>query len=206
MKFVMTTGLIISQMKNSVLVLICVLLSIIAFGQQDQRLIVRAQIIEGDTIPLIDLPQVIIFPKKVFASKREARQWDKLVKNVKKVYPYAKLAGMKFRLCELLMQNAETDKQRRGYLKQAEKEIKENYGDELKKLNFTQGKILLKLVDRETGNTSYVLLQELRGKLMAFFWQGLARVFGYNLKEPYDPTGKDRDIEQIVVMIENGAL
>ncbi len=177
-----------------------------AQAQLQKGFVVMAQVIDGDTIPIIELKQLVVYPKKEFRNAWEARKWEKLVKNIKRVYPYAKLAGMKFRLCELQMQNAETEKEKRALLKQAEKDIKENYGDELKKLNFTQGKILLKLIDRETGNTSYVLLQELRGKLMAFFWQGLARVFGYNLKESYDPTGKDRDIEQIVVMIENGAL
>lgn len=193
-------------MLKKVLFLLWSFLPLAVAAQLQKGYVVMAQVVDGDTIPVIELKQLVVYPKKEFRNAWEARKWEKLVRNIKKVYPYAKLAGMKFRLCELQMQNAKTEREKKALLKQAEKDIKENYGDELKKLNFTQGKILLKLIDRETGNTSYVLLQELRGKLMAFFWQGLARVFGYNLKESYDPMGKDRDIEQIVVMIENGAL
>ena len=87
-----------------------------------------------------------------------------------------------------------------------ENEIKEEYGDELKKLTFSQGKILLLLIDRETGDTSYELVKDLRGSFSAFFYQTFARIFGFNLKIQYDPNGKHRMIEEIVRLIEKGEL
>ena len=87
-----------------------------------------------------------------------------------------------------------------------EKELKEKYSHQLMQLNFTQGIILIKLIDRETGNTSYDLVAGLRGKFVAFFYQGLARLWGYNLKVHYDPRGKDKNIETIVQLINEGKL
>jgi hypothetical protein len=107
---------------------------------------------------------------------------------------------------ETILMNAANDKERRRIMKQAEDELRNEFEDDLKKLTFKQGAILIKLVDRETGNSSYELVQELRGKFVAFFWQAFARLFGYNLKEEYDPDGADREIEEIVVMIENGQI
>ena len=89
-------------------------------------------------------------------------------------------------------------------MKQVEKELLDEYEDDLKKLTITQGRILIKLVDRETGATSYELVKELRGSFSAFFWQAFARIFGSTLKAEYDPYGEDRLIEEIVLLIDNG--
>ena len=91
-------------------------------------------------------------------------------------------------------------------MKKAQDELEAQFGDDLKALTFSQGKILLKLVDRQTGNSSFELVQEFRGKFVAFFWQSFAKLFGYNLKIQYDPLGEDKDIELIVLMIENGTI
>jgi hypothetical protein len=91
-------------------------------------------------------------------------------------------------------------------MKQAEEEIEAEYGQELRDLTISQGKILIKLIDRETGNSSYDLVADLRGEFRAVFYQAFARIFGYNLKIKYDPEGEDKDIELIVRMIENGQL
>jgi hypothetical protein len=91
-------------------------------------------------------------------------------------------------------------------MRQAEKELNEQFGEDLKDLTFTQGKILLKLIDRETGDISYNLVKELRGGFTATLYQGFARLWGYNLKTHYDPEGEDELIESIVLMIENGQL
>ena len=91
-------------------------------------------------------------------------------------------------------------------MRKAEKEINEEFGGDLRDLTFTQGKILLKLIDRETGNTSYDLVKELRGGFTAFFYQGFARIWGYNLKSDYDPKDEDELIETIVTLIERGQL
>ena len=180
--------------------------SLSAFTQEPQGKIVIARIVDGDTVITYNLPEYMVSSKLPRKLRSMARKNSRLVYNVKKVYPYAKLAGIKLNEYEVMLRNAKTDAERRRLMKQAEEELKEEFEDDLRKLTFKQGLILIKLVDRETGNSSYVLIQELRGNFVAFFWQTFARIFGYNLKTEYDPEGEDREIEEIVVMIENGEL
>jgi hypothetical protein len=171
-----------------------------------QGIVVRAIIIGKDTVPIFDLPQVTIFSPPTFKSAREAKRFDRLARNVKKVYPYAKAAGLKFNEYNTILANVKDEKTKKRLMKKAEDELKAQYEEELKKLTFSQGKILVKLLDRETTFTSYQLIQDFRGNVMAIFWQGLGRVFGYNLKTKYDAQGEDKDIELIIQMIEAGAL
>lgn len=167
---------------------------------------VKAKIINNDTIPIIILPKIDIVSTPIIRNKREWRRYIRLVRNVKKVYPYAKLASIKLQEYDVLLKNAKNEKQKRKLMRKAEKEIEDRYGNELRKLTFSQGKILMKLLDRETQHTSYELVEDLRGKFAVFFWQGIARIFGYNLKVKYDPLKKDKDIELIVLMIERGTI
>ncbi|MEE4259064.1 MAG: DUF4294 domain-containing protein [Bacteroidales bacterium] len=175
-------------------------------GQEVKYTVLNARIIDGDTVPFVRLKEVEIYSLKIPKTRRGQKQLTKLVKNIKIVYPYAKLAGIKLQEYEDLLVNASTDKERKQIMKRAEAEINEEYGGELKELTFSQGKILIKLIDRETGDSSYELVQELRGKFTAFWYQAFARIWGYNLKEKYDPKGDDRQIEIIVRMIESGQL
>ncbi len=168
--------------------------------------VARAVVIDGDTVWVATLDDVYIFPANRFKNHREQRRYTRLVYNVKKAYPWAKLAGEKLADVEAKMLTLETEKEQKEYIKAVEKELLGEYTDDLKKLTITQGRILIKLVDRETGNTSYELVDELRGRLSAMFWQALARLFGSNLKAEYDPEEEDRLIEQIVLLIEAGQL
>jgi len=168
--------------------------------------ITNAKIIDGDTVPSFDLSTVTIKATRIFLSERDKRRFDKLVRNVKKVYPYAKLAGLKLREYNEILAKAPNDGERRRIMKRAEKEIKDQFGGDLKDLTFSQGKILIKLLYRETGSSSYALVQELRGNFVAFFYQAFARLFGYNLKVTYDPEGEDKPIEIIVGLIEKGLV
>lgn len=193
------------MVKRLLVFLLVMLSTIITSGQDQPRLIVlTATIIDGDTLLQASLPLIHIYATRSFKSKSAQNRYDKLVRNVRKVYPYARLAGIKLNEYEAILKAAPNDRERRKIMKRAESELNERFGPELKKLTFSQGKILIKLIDRETGNSSYGLLQELRGKFTAFVWQQLARIFGYNLKAKYDPLGEDRQIEEIVVQIENG--
>lgn len=180
------------------------------FSQQDtaqkKGIITEIAVVDGDSIPYITLPYFVIIEKRIYISESDKINFDKLVRNVKKVYPYAKLAGIKLREYNDILKNAANDGERRRIMKKAEKEIKDQFGNELKNLTFSQGKILIKLLYRETGNSSYVLIQELRGKFVAFFYQAFARLFGYNLKITYDPLGEDRQIEYIINLIEKGLV
>lgn len=163
-------------------------------------------IIDGDTIPLIEIRQVLIFPQFIFKNKRQAVKYDRLVYNVKKVYPYAKLAGAKLREIDANLALIKTESLRKFYVKEEERKLKEEFEEDLKKLTISQGRILIKLIDRETGNTTYQLVKELRGSFSAFIWQTLARIFGSDLKAEYDPNGDDKKIEMIIQLIENGQL
>ena len=175
-------------------------------AQESKYTVLRAMIMDGDTVPYMRLKEVEIYSLKIPKSRRAQKRLTKFVKNVKVVYPYAKLAGIKLREYEDLLINANSDRERKQIMKNAEKEINEEYGGELRELTFSQGKILIKLIDRETGDSSYELVQELRGKFTAFWYQAFARIWGYNLKEKYDPKGDDRQLEVIVRMIESGQL
>ncbi len=168
--------------------------------------VARALVIDGDTLWVADLDEVYIFPTKKFKSRRERRRYTRLIYNVKKAYPWAKMAGEKLAEVEVHMMSLKTEKEQKDYMKLVEKELLKDYKEDLKKLTVTQGRILIKLVDRETGDTSYELVKELRGKISAVFWQALARLFGSNLKSEYDAEDEDRLIEEIVVLIENGQL
>lgn len=175
-------------------------------AQERDKIYVIAYIIDGDTLPVISLSEVTIEASRTWKNKRTHRRYSRLVRNVKKVYPYARLAGMKLIEYDKIIANVDSDREKKRLMKQAERELKDEFGAELRDMTFSQGKILLKLVDRETGETSYQVVQELRGKLVAFFWQSIARLFDYNLKVRYDPLNEDREIENIVRMIETGKI
>ena len=168
--------------------------------------VARAVVIDGDTLWVADLDEVYIFPTRNFTNKRDRRRYTRLIYNIKKAYPWAKMAGEKLAEVDLQMEILETEKEQKEYIKQVEEELLKDYKEDLKKLTVTQGRILIKLIDRETGDTSYELVKELRGRLSAAFWQALARLFGSNLKSEYDAEGEDWLIEEIVVLIENGQL
>jgi len=163
-------------------------------------------IIDGDTLPVVYYDRVDVLGNKSFRNTAEARQWQRLVYNVKVAYPYAKLAGIKFSEYNKKMESISNEKEKKLMMKQAEDELQAQFGPELKELTFTQGKILLKLIDRETSNCPYEIVKEFRGRFVAFFWQGIGKLFGYDLKAKYDPMHEDADIERIVIMIENGSI
>ena len=175
-------------------------------SQKFHGIVVKANIVNNDTVITIELPEYCVNAKMPRKIKVLTRKHGKLIKNVKKVYPYAKLAGIKLNEYEEILVDASSEKERKRLMKQAEKELRDDFEDDIKNFTFKQGIILIKLVDRETGNSSYILIQELRGKFIAFFWQTFARIFGYNLKIKYDPQGRDKKIEDIVLMIENGQI
>jgi hypothetical protein len=110
--------------------------------------------------------------------------------------------------CDTILASTESEAERRRLMKEAENEITERYTEELENLTFSQGLILIRLIDRETGNTSYKLVQELRGKVRAFFYQGFARLWGYNLKTEFDPktNPEDEQIDIIATLLERGQI
>lgn len=161
---------------------------------------------DGQTYPEVELKEIFVYgemPKNVkFNYRRHAR----LVYNVRKVYPYSVMVRNELGRVNRLLETLPNERDRRNFLQQYEKDIFNIYEEDMKQLTFTQGKILIKLIDRETQNTSYDLIREYRGKFSAAFWQGVARIFGANLKSDYDPGGDDYLIEVVVREIEAGRL
>lgn len=164
------------------------------------------RVVDGDTILVAKLDEVYIMPPKKFKNRFEAWRYRRLIRNVKKAYPYAITARDWFEEVNTELEKLETEKERDRYMKSVENDLLDQYEGELKKLTITQGRILLKLIDREIGKTSYDLLKEYRGSVSAFFWQTLARIFGNNLKSEFDAEGEDKLIEQICIYIESGLL
>lgn len=167
---------------------------------------VPTTIIEGDTVMHINLKQIIIIPPRVFKSKRERRRYTRLIYYVKKVYPYSQIVKQKLAEINREVNKIEDKKERKKFLKEQEDELRKEFEGELRKLTFTQGRILIKLINRETGETTYEIVKKLKGSLSAFFWQSVAVMFHSSLKYEYDAKGDDRMIEEIVILIENGQL
>ena len=155
----------------------------------------------GDSIATVH-----ILPVYVFDRPADLRRYRRLVDAVKKVYPIAKIARAKMADMEKVLCSLPTKKEQKAYIKGVYNEIKEEYTPVLKRMTRTQGKVLLKLIDRETEYTAYEVLREFRGGFIAGFWQGVSRIFGQNLKDEYDREGEDRIIEQIVLYYEAGLL
>ena len=161
---------------------------------------------EGDTIPYVSLPAVYIYQPLQFKNKRQARSYNKLVRDVKKVLPIAnEVQRAIIETYEYLM-TLPDDKARQRHLKAVEKSIKEQYTPRMKKLTFSQGKLLIKLVDRQTNSTGYELVKAFLGPFRAGFYQTFAALFGASLKKEYDPEGEDALTERVVRMVENGQL
>ena len=184
-----------------------VVLQLGAQQPEPDSLTVSRAVVEGsDTIPIVELPELVIYDRRDFEYLYLKRRYRRLIKNVKKAYPYAKVAGLKLKELDDHLVTIKDEKEQKAYIDQAEKEIMGEFEKEVKKLTMSQGIILVKLIDRETGRTSYQVIKELKGGFTAFFWQGIARIFGNNLKAEYDPEVTDRVIEDIVLGIEAGFI
>ncbi len=163
-------------------------------------------IIGNDTIIHRDIREVRVYPRKNFKNPQMEKQYNRLIQRVKKVYPYAVTANQLLQKYEPEYRNLKTDRERRKLMKKIEDELLVRYKNELKKMSIADGRVLIKLIDRETGRTSYSIIKEFRGSFAAAFWQGIARIFRNNLKDEYDPYGEDALIEQIVTLIEFGTI
>lgn len=149
---------------------------------------------------------VYAVPVPVYTRGIDRRRWARYVVAVKRVYPIAQLARQKMATMEEDLGKIESRKEQRAYIKRVYKEILDEYTPVVKKMTRTQGRVLLKLIDRQTDYTAYEVLREFRGGFVAGFWQTVSRVFGQNLKSEYDAEGEDRMLEQIVRYYEAGLL
>jgi hypothetical protein len=165
-----------------------------------------AIIVNGDTTPVVNLGELMVIGERVFKNFDDAMKYYMLKRDVKIVYPYAIMAEATFSQCEETLKTMTSESDKKHYVKTVEKQLMKQYSDELKGLTVHQGKLLIKLIDRQTGNTSYDMVKELKGSFTAFMWQTVACLFGNSLKSTYDADGEDKDIESIIKLIEVGAI
>jgi len=158
----------------------------------------------SDTLPVMILPEVRIYDVNKYNYLKSWR-YRRIVRNVKKAYPYAVIANLRLKQLDRELAGMKKREQN-AYMKEKEKEIMKEFEGELRHLTISQGIILVKLIDRETGNTSYEVIKDIKGGVTAFFWQGIARLFGNDLKLQYDPEGEDKVIEDIIMAIEHGFI
>ncbi len=170
--------------------------------------VMQMLIIDGDTNYLYNLPTVRIVGEKLYGDAEKDKQFRRLRYHVTKVYPYAKLASKKLNEYNEELANVGSNRKRRLLLKKREQELKEEFTDVIKTMTVTQGRVLVKLIDRETGESTYDIIKEMRGGFKAFIYQGVAKFYDGDLKERYNPkeNAEDEMIERIVVMIEEGKL
>ena len=166
----------------------------------------RAYLDGNDTVAIVQLPAVYIFPEIKFKNKKEQQRYTKLVRDVKKTLPYAKLIYNTLIETYEYIETMPDEKSREAHLKRMEKELFKEYKPELKKLTLSQGKLLIKLVDRECNQSSYNLVSAYLGKFRAGFWNLFAGIFGASLKSEYDPKGKDALTERVVLLVESGQI
>lgn len=194
------------MLKKSFYILVFLLLTVKCLWSQsrDSGHYVMGTIVGNDTLIQVQVREIWIYPERKFANKRQQQSYSKYVAKVKKVYPLAVEARVLLNKYEPIYYSLPTDKERRKLMKNLEKELLDKHKEELKKWSISDGKILLKLINRETHKTPFFLIQNFRGEFSAVFWQGIARLFKNNLKEGYDPEGDDKLLEEVVRKIESG--
>ena len=161
---------------------------------------------QGDSVQYMEMNNVYVYPQLTFKNKKQAKAYMRLVTNVKKVLPIAKEARqLLFETTEIL-ETLPTKEAKDAHIKKVESEIFRTYKPKMKKLTYSQGKLLIKLIDRECHSSSYEMIQAFMGPFRAGFWQIFAWSFGASLKKGYDPEGVDRLTERVVLQVEAGQL
>ncbi len=192
--------------KQLFLLMVMVLLFSGAHAQERKEYLLPYIIENGDTIFYSKIKEATIIGHSSVRSKHDWKQYRRMVYNLKKVYPYTQIAKNKLAEMDTHFSRLKTKKERKDYIDRVENEMMAEFEGPLRKLTRSQGKMLIKLVDRETGQSSYAIVKELKGNFTTFFWQNIGRLFGYNLKTRYDPNGEDAVLEELVKMYEDGSF
>lgn len=151
----------------------------------------------GEVVPWFPIEEIVIVAVRRFKTAEERQKYLRLKRNVIRVLPYAIYAQRRYEQLDRDLAMANSNREEKRLIKECEKEIKEKITSEVKNLSVSQGKILIKLIERQTGSTSYELVKDMKGNISAFLYQGVAKIFGHNLKSTYDPT-EDYEIENIL--------
>lgn len=171
-----------------------------------QGYMVPAIVYNGDTIPHITLRTVYVYPKLEFKNRRQERYYYKLVRDVKKTLPIAKEVRNAVIETYEYLETLPDEKAKQKHIKAVEKGLKQQYTPRMKKLTFSQGKLLIKLVNRECNQSSFQLVRAFMGPFKAGFYQTFAALFGASLKKGYHPEDEDKMIERVATLVENGQL
>lgn len=161
---------------------------------------------DGDSIMYMEMSNVYVYPPPSFKSKRQQVRYMRLVRNVKTVLPIAKEVNQIIIETYEYLQTLPDDESRKAHMKNVEKSIFKEYKPRMKKLTYSQGKLLIKLIYRECDSSSYDILRAFLGPVRAGFWQAFSSVFGASLRKEYDPDGVDRLTERVVLMVEAGQI
>ncbi len=160
---------------------------------------------EGDTIPFFQFRDVYVYPPLKFKSNKEWQEYMRLIRNVKIVYPLAAMINNTIIETYEYLQTL-SPKEQKEHIKRVEDGLMEQYKPIFKRLSFTQGKLLIKMVDRECASPSYDIIKAFIGGFRAKFYQSFAVIFGANLKKKYDPKGEDKLTERVITLVQNGQL
>ena len=162
----------------------------------------------GDTLAMLVFNPIVIYPRERFRNKKEEKLYWKTVRDVKKTLPYAKLISSTLLETYEYIDTYQTQKQKQAYLKRFEKELFNQYKPQMKKMTKSQGKMLIKLINRETNQSSHSIVKAFLGTFRAGFWQTFSKFFGASLKAGYHPNKNKQDamIERICIRVEQGAL
>ena len=160
----------------------------------------------GDSIQYMEMNNVYVYPPISFSSKKQQQAYNRLVKNVKIVLPIAKEARAIMMETAEFLETLPDQKSRDAHMKLVERSIMKEYKPRMKKLTYSQGKLLIKLIYRESNSSGYELIQAFLGPVRAGFYQAFAWAFGASLKKKYDPEGIDRLTERVVLMVEAGQI
>lgn len=174
--------------------------------KKDERQYRSAVFMEGDTLPELRIHAVVVDADSSPKNPAYKKRYKELKSKVIEVYPYAEVAGLLMNHYEKKLEGMDLEARKKLFMKKVENDLKAEFKSDITGLTVSEGRVLMKLIDRETGNSSYEIIEELRGNFSALFWQGVARVFGHDLKTGYDPVEDDRIVEDIVLDIKSGEL
>ena len=161
---------------------------------------------DGDSIQYVELNTLYVYPQPVFTDERQRQAYNRLVANIKKVLPIAKEVNSIIIETYEFLQTLPNKKAKDEHMQRVEKSIRKEYTPRMKKLTYSQGKLLIKLVYRECNSSSYQLIQAFLGPIRAGFYQAFAALFGASLTKKYDAEGVDKYTERIVRQVEAGQL
>jgi hypothetical protein len=178
------------------------------YSEQLQGYLLPTVVYQGDTIPYIRLREFPVFPAPKFKDKKTEKFYWRTVRDVKKVYPYVKFVGEEYRRIDAMCDTISDQKEKKRFLKKYEKELLAKYKPIMKTFTLSQGKMMIKLIDRECEKNSYDLIKQFRGGFVAWWWQVFAKMLGADLKDDYDIAEKEQDkiIERVIILYEAGAL